>query len=165
MRILRRTATVAAVLAFLALAGYISARQLFRRMERDVSIRVKASDEPSQIAPLLEGLKHDPPAGDIVFLRQVRIESGPAAGLFFAVDQRGSKIVVFSNSATMSSLTGKIADLTGTLARFPSLATMERQWKLEKKPTAEMRQEGAYIRADRVWLAAHARQNRNRISH
>lgn len=157
MRILKRTVIVAVVLAFIALAGYVSARQLFRRMERDARIQVKAINVPSELAPLLAGLQHNSSAGDIVFLREVRIEPGPAAGLFFAVDQRGSKMAVVSNAPAMSSFSGRVANLTGTITRFPPLATMERQWKLEKPLAAEIRRQVAYIRVDRVWLAASPR--------
>ena len=154
MKILKRTAVVLAVLVFLASAGYLSARQAFRKMARDIRIQVKASDTPSEVAPLMDSLSSS--IGDIVFLREIRIEPGPAAGLFFVVDRKGNKMAVRSDTLTMKSFAGKMANLTGAITRFPSLATMQHEWKLQKPFAAEMRQQIAYIRADRVSLAAPA---------
>ncbi len=157
---LKRIAMIVAILALLALGGYISARQLYRRMRQDARIEAKASDTPSELASLLAGLKNGSGIGDIVFLREVRIEPGPAAGLFFAVDRKGSRMAVFSDASVMSSFSGRMANLSGSIVRFPSRTTMQRQWKLSKALADEMRQQMAYLRAERVWPAASARAHR-----
>jgi hypothetical protein len=157
---MKQVGIIATVIVFFVFAGYLSARQLFRRMERETRIQVKATDAPSELSSLLADLKGGSSIGDIVFLREIRIEPGPASGLFYAVDCRGARMLVLSSVSTIRSFEGRIANLSGAITRFPSLAAMQQEWKLKKTLAAEMRHDGAYIRLDRIWPDASIRARR-----
>jgi len=151
----RRVAVACAALVFF-LACYMALDMSVRRMQKNVRAAVKASDTPSDLSLLFETSKFRSSIGKIVFLHEVRIEPGPSKYLFLATDQQGNKIVVSSDSDTIRSLNGKFADVMGVITPLPSLATMEREWKLSTSVVAGLRKEAVYIRANRMWPASTA---------
>ena len=114
-------------------AGVLSAFVVVHNIKMRIDIdSYGASDEPSEVASLLQPGISDRSVGAFVFLNNVSLEAGPAPHLFFATGIRGSRILVEFNNQKFD-LDKRLArfSIAGIVREFPNSQVGQTKWKLK----------------------------------
>ena len=100
---------------------------------------------PSRLQPLIEhGLLI---AGQLVFLNDVKLEAGPAKGVYFVVGAEGTTMLVLAAATSVSAAPHDRVDVNGTVRRLPSEWVMRKQWKLSAMQLKRLQAQKMFVEA------------------
>ncbi len=105
---------------------------------------------PTNIGAFLDSPEMAGSLGQIVFLNDVRIQRGAAAGVLVARDPAGRSLIVVPKETTLRIEDGQLADVMGAIAPLPSVPAMRKLWKLSPEEAKSRRADTIYIDANLV---------------
>lgn len=91
-------------------------------------------------------------AGDMVFLKDVKVRPGPQPQLFIAVGAKGGRLLVRWGARTPQAgrPTPPIVDIKGTIHQMPTPRILHREWLLSRKEIELLGQQSIYVAAESV---------------
>ncbi len=105
---------------------------------------------PTNIGAFLDSPDLAGSLGQIVFLNDVRIQRGAAGGVLVAEDPAGRSLIVVPKETSLKIEDGQFADVMGTIAPLPPVATMKKIWKLSPEEAKSRQADAVYIDANLV---------------
>jgi len=135
----------------------VLAWRVWRMIERDIGNSPSAVlVTPSSISALLGSQAADE-VGDMVFLNNVRLLSGPQPHIFIISGAKGSRMLVVSEDGLLPvERTPAIVDIKGQLRRLPSSAILRKQCKLSTDQVSIFGRQQNYIAAEYIRAQDHS---------
>lgn len=129
---------------------------IWRMIERDIGNPPNAVlTTPSSIIALIGSQAADE-VGDMVFLNDVRLISGPQPHIFIISGAKGSQMLVVSEDGLLPvQRTPAIVDIKGRIRQLPSSAILRKQWKLSTDQANIFGQQQNYIAAEYIRAQDH----------
>ena len=127
-------------------AGY----RLVKRAMEDSHVSVRSSNIPTRIGLLLQDQKPGEVLNHIVYFNDVRLESGPAENVYYAVGAEGERLLVVALGTKSAVGEDAPVDIEGTVRSLPPSSEMRSKWKLDKQEIKTIREQGIFIEADSI---------------
>lgn len=109
-----------------------------------------ATSTPSSIAPLL-GKNAHATIGDMVYLNDVLLRTGPTPKLFVISGTKNDRMLVVSDSPnSLAGRTPLTVDIKGLICAMPSRTTLRKIWKLNQEQLHFFGNQRVYIAAESV---------------
>jgi hypothetical protein len=104
----------------------------------------------SRLAPLLVS-NVSAEIGDMVFLNDVRLDTGPTPKLFVITgSNRLQMLVTLQTNKIANHPFSKTVDVKGILRRLPAPKVLRKEWMLSKEQIDSFERQGVYIAAESI---------------
>src|SRR4051812_36801339 len=123
---------------------------LFKRAVDDSRYTTRSIDTPTQVKLLLSENKPGEILNHIVFFHDVKLESGPADNVYYAVGSQGHKVVVVALGTKTAMSDDATVDISGTVRTLPPTTEMKKKWKLDAEQIKAVKEQGVFIEADSI---------------
>jgi hypothetical protein len=140
-----------AVLMMLFSVGMlVGGYHLVKRSMEDARVTTRSSNVPTLVGALLSDQRPGEVLNHIVFFNDVRLESGPADNVYYAVDTQGKRVLVVALGSKSATGEDALVDVSGTVRSLPPTSEMRKKWKLDKDEIQAVRDQGIFIEADSI---------------
>lgn len=136
-----------AAIVLVAVAGALVAGQGQTPAEKRAAKRAELP--PSRLDELVDS-NIEQIEGSIVYLNDVKVEPGRAAGVAWVEGAQGTKMLVVAPGQDLDSEAKERVNVLGSVRRVPDASVMRSRWKLTRKEAKEVGKQGMYIEAERV---------------
>jgi hypothetical protein len=139
-----------AMLLLLFVGTLVAGYHLVKRSIEDSRVTARSMNTPTKVGLLLEDQRPGDVLNHIVYFNDVRLESGPADNVYYAVGAEGKRLLVVALGS--KSVVGEDApvDIEGTVRALPPSSEMRKKWKLDKEEIKAVRDQGIFIEADSI---------------
>jgi hypothetical protein len=128
------------------LVGY----RLVKRSMDDSRVTTRSVNTPTKLGLLLQDQKPGDVLNHIVYFNDVKLESGNADNVYYAVGAEGERLLVVALGSKTALSEDAPVDIEGTVRSLPPDSQMRSKWKLDKKEVKAIRQQGIFIEADSI---------------
>lgn len=144
----------AAVSLVLTIVFAVAGATMLKRAINDSRYTTRTIDVPTQVR-LLVGENQDPRdlINHIVYLHDVRLESGPTDGVYYAAGEKGERVIVVLLGSKTPGADDARVNISGAVRPLPTTWMMKKKWKLDNEEIKAVREKGFFIEADSIEAA------------